>query len=95
MVTSRILPVSFPLTLSLTLAVFVLFPNATALAQSQPIVLTLRAADYKQTFTEKDISPWFHTETKLMKNPKKKKSEVENTAHCPTDKIYCSFSLSL
>ncbi len=58
-----------------------------------PTTLTLQAGDYTETLSSLDISHFMHLDTR-MRYTSLKKSEVENVNFCPTEKLFCAFSLS-
>src|SRR6185369_10943498 len=79
--------------LGFLLDLFFCFPTE-LFAATPPLSINLRAGDYQEKLSGNDVSAWFHVETKLTKNANARKSEIEDTSYCPTDKMFCSFSIS-
>lgn len=69
------------------------FSPERALASTLPSSLRLSAGDYIKTLSSNDLASWFQVRTRLVLGSKQK-SEIENTAYCPTDPTFCRFSLS-
>jgi len=76
----------------LFLSVAYSFPHV-ALAASPLTTLTLQAADYTETLNVSDISQLMHLDTRISYSPAHK-SEIEDISFCPTQKLFCVFSLS-
>lgn len=68
------------------------FSSSPAFGQT-PASLILRAGDYTETVSPENISSFTHFDTYAIYAPYIR-SEIENTAFCPTKKLFCAFSLS-
>lgn len=83
----------FALSLGIMLGVYgALLPLQNTLAQTIPETLALSVPDYTETLSAQDLSSWFHLETQLV--PQDTRSEAADTLYCPTQAVYCDFSLS-
>jgi vancomycin resistance protein YoaR len=62
-------------------------------AEAYPKTVIVNAGDYAETVTPSTVSSWYTLETSLSADIAKT-SEIENTGFCPTDPLYCDFSMS-
>lgn len=74
------------------LSVSAAFSPRTASAMT-PTSLVIQAGDYTETLSFKDISRFMRLNTRIAYTPSSR-SEIENTAFCPTQRLFCAFSLS-
>ncbi|MFZ2187573.1 MAG: VanW family protein [Candidatus Moraniibacteriota bacterium] len=58
-----------------------------------PAAIVLQAGDYAETIASPRISSFMHLKTRIGHSPISR-SEIEDPAFCPTDKLFCAFSLS-
>lgn len=90
---TRITP-TLSLTLGLTAGVFCFAaPSIASADERSPLSIQITAGDYTETLATSDFASWFRTDTALMIG-NLQASEIENTRYCPTDGLYCDFSLS-
>lgn len=58
-----------------------------------PASLIIQAGDYTETLSSKDTSRFTRLNTRIAYIPSSR-SEIENTVFCPTQRLFCAFSLS-
>jgi vancomycin resistance protein YoaR len=81
------------LLLGLAGGLFSFSPTAYGASDRGPLSIEIIAGDYRQTLTTSDFASWFQTDTRLVAGSAFR-SEIEDTTYCPTDALYCVFSLS-
>ncbi len=79
--------------LGLAAGAFSFSPAAHGAIDRGPLSIEIIASDYKQTLAASDFASWFQTDTQLVAG-NTVPSEIEDTSYCPTDALYCVFSLS-
>lgn len=79
--------------LGLAVGAFSFSPAAHGAIDRGPLSIEIIASDYKQTLAASDFASWFQTDTQLVAG-NTVPSEIEDTTYCPTDALYCVFSLS-
>lgn len=79
--------------LGLAGGLFSFSPTAHGASDHSPLSIEITAGDYKQTLATSDFVSWFQTDTRLVAGSAVP-SEIEDTTYCPTDTLYCVFSLS-
>ncbi|MDP3957522.1 MAG: VanW family protein [bacterium] len=73
------------------LCVGIFFPRESSAAT--PSSLVIRSSDYTETLSREGISRLSHLETQITYSSSSR-SEIEDTAFCPVQKLFCDFSLS-